>query len=166
MKQLKTIILVVTAFWFSQSIKAQEKVAHVDVKEIMDKIPDMQDAQKQLEKLRESLTAEYKKMENDYQIKYNKYSSNISSQTIEETIKSRSKELEMMRDKMEEFVKNAETKMIDKDNELEKAILDKISKSIIKVGRAKGFLYVLNKSDTLLSDGPDLTADVKKDLGI
>lgn len=43
--------------------------------------------------------------------------------------------------------------------------MDKIRASIAKVGKAKGYQYVLNAADLLLTDGPDLTADVKKDLG-
>jgi outer membrane protein len=43
--------------------------------------------------------------------------------------------------------------------------MDKVKASITKVGKAKGFQYVFNLADLLLADGPDLTADVKKDLG-
>ena len=46
-----------------------------------------------------------------------------------------------------------------------KPILEKVKASISKVGKAKGFQYVLNTADLLLTDGPDLTADEKKDLG-
>ena len=46
-----------------------------------------------------------------------------------------------------------------------KEVMDKIKASIAKVGKAKGYQYVLNLADLLLADGPDLTADVKKDLG-
>ena len=45
------------------------------------------------------------------------------------------------------------------------ALMDKIKASISKIGKAKGFQYVVNVADLLLADGPDLTADVKKDLG-
>ena len=43
--------------------------------------------------------------------------------------------------------------------------MDKIRASITKVGKEKGFQYIMNLSDLLLADGPDITADVKKDLG-
>ena len=36
---------------------------------------------------------------------------------------------------------------------------------IQKVGKAKGFQYILNSESLLLADGPNLTADVKKELG-
>ena len=46
-----------------------------------------------------------------------------------------------------------------------KPLLEKVKASIQKVGKAKGYQYVLNATDLLLTDGPDLTADIKKDLG-
>ena len=46
-----------------------------------------------------------------------------------------------------------------------KPLMDKIRESIAKIGKAKGYQYVINLQDLLLADGPDLTADVKKDLG-
>ena len=52
-----------------------------------------------------------------------------------------------------------------KEADMVKPLMDKIKASIAKVGKAKGYQYVLNLADLLLADGPDLTADVKKDLG-
>jgi outer membrane protein len=46
-----------------------------------------------------------------------------------------------------------------------KPLQEKIKTSIQKVGKAKGYQYIMNAENLLLADGPDLTADVKKDLG-
>ena len=46
-----------------------------------------------------------------------------------------------------------------------KPIMEKVKASIAKVGKAKGFQYVLNSEGLLLADGPNLTSDVKKELG-
>jgi outer membrane protein len=46
-----------------------------------------------------------------------------------------------------------------------KPITEKVKASIQKVGKAKGFNYVLNAGDLLLAEGTDITVDVKKDLG-
>ena len=40
-----------------------------------------------------------------------------------------------------------------------------VKASISKVGKAKGFQYVLDSSTLLLADGTNITVDVKKDLG-
>ena len=60
---------------------------------------------------------------------------------------------------------NAQKELQKKEADMVKPLMDKIKASIAKVGKAKGYQYVLNVADLLLSDGPDLTADVKKDLG-
>ena len=60
---------------------------------------------------------------------------------------------------------NAQKELQKKEADMVKPLMDKIKASIAKVGKAKGYQYVLNLADLLLADGPDLTADVKKDLG-
>jgi outer membrane protein len=60
---------------------------------------------------------------------------------------------------------NAQKELQKKEADMVKPLMDKIKASISKVGKAKGYQYVLNIADLLLADGPDLTADVKKDLG-
>ena len=60
---------------------------------------------------------------------------------------------------------NAQKELQKKEADMVKPLMDKIKASISKVGKAQGYQYVLNLADLLLADGPDLTADVKKDLG-
>ena len=60
---------------------------------------------------------------------------------------------------------NAQKELQKKEADMVKPLMDKIKASIAKVGKAKGYQYVLNVADLLLADGPNLTADVKKDLG-
>jgi len=60
---------------------------------------------------------------------------------------------------------NAQKELQQKESDIVKPIMDKVKASIQKVGKAKGFQYVLNSEGLLLADGPNLTADVKKDLG-
>ena len=52
-----------------------------------------------------------------------------------------------------------------KEMDLLKPIQEKVKASIAKVGKAKGYQYILNSAGLLLADGPNLTADIKKDLG-
>ena len=52
-----------------------------------------------------------------------------------------------------------------KEQDITKPIYEKIKTSIQKVGKAKGYQYVLNSEGLLLADGPEITNDVKKDLG-
>ena len=74
MKQIKTLLIAaILILGANQTISAQAKTAHVDVSEIMAKMPAMLDAQKQLEKLSTTYDADYKKMVTEYQAKLAQY---------------------------------------------------------------------------------------------
>lgn len=165
MKQLKTLLIAAVMFFgASQAASAQAKVAHVDVAELMQKMPAMLDAQKQLEKLSTTYDNEYKVMVEEYQNKIKKYeqeAANVSDQLNEE----RSREVQDMQKRIVDYRDNAQKELQKKEADLIKPIMDKIKASIQKVGKAKGYQYILNGADLLVADGPNLTADVKKDLG-
>ncbi|WP_367755302.1 OmpH family outer membrane protein [Flavobacterium sp. WC2421] len=165
MKQIKTLLIAALfILGANQTITAQAKTAHVDVSEIMAKMPAMLDAQKQLEKLSTTYDADYKKMVEEYQAKLKKYEA--ESATVTDAINGdRSKEVQDMQKRIVDFRDNAQKELQQKESDIVKPLMEKVRASIEKVGKAKGFQYVLDGSTLLLADGPNLTADVKKDLG-
>jgi outer membrane protein len=165
MKQIKTLLIAAILFFgANQTINAQAKTAHVDVSEIMAKMPAMIDAQKQLEKLSGTYDANYKKMVEEYQTKLKKY--DAESATVTEAVNGeRSKEVQDMQKRIVDFRDNAQKELQQKESDIVKPLMDKVRTSIQKVGKAKGYQYVLDGSTLLLADGPNLTVDVKKDLG-
>ena len=165
MKRLKSLLIAAVLFLgASNSIQAQAKMAHVDVNEIISKMPAMLDAQKQLEKLSGTYDAEYKTMVEEYQNKLKKYDQEAS--TVTDAInQSRQTEVQDLTKRITDYRDNAQKELQKKESDMVKPLMDKIKASIAKIGKAKGFQYVVNIADLLLADGPDLTADVKKDLG-
>ena len=164
MKQLKTLLIATVAFLGFQTINAQAKTAHVDVNEIISKMPAVLDAQAQLKKLSETYDKDYKTMVDEYQAKIAKYDKEAS--TVTDAInQTRQTEVQDMIKRINDYKETAQTELQKKESDLMKPLMEKIKASIQKVGKAKGFQYVLNAESLLLSDGPDLTADVKKDLG-
>ena len=165
MKQLKTLLIAaVLLLGANQVVSAQSKTAHVNVSEIMAKMPAMLEAQKQLEKLSATYDTEYKTMVEEYQTKIKKYESEAT--TVGDKInEDRSKEVQEMQKRIVDYRDNAQKELQQKEQEVTKPIYEKIKIAIQKVGKAKGFQYVLNSEGLLLADGPELTADVKKDLG-
>jgi outer membrane protein len=164
-KQFKT--LVIAAFVFiagNQAMNAQAKIGHVDVSEIMAKMPAMLEAQKQLEKLSGTYDTEYKTMVDEYQGKLKKYETEATTVT-EAVNETRSKEVQDMQKRIVDYRDNAQKELQQKEADIVKPIMEKVKASIQKVGKAKGYQYVLNSEGLLLTDGPNLTADVKKDLG-
>jgi len=165
MKQIKTLLIAAILFiGASQSINAQAKAAHVDVSEIMTKMPAMLDAQKQLETLSKTYDADYKKMADEFQAKLKKYDAEAA--TVTDAVNAeRQKEVQDMQKRIQDFGQNAQKELQQKQEDITKPIYEKVRASIQKVGKAKGFQYVLDGATLLLADGPNLTADVKKDLG-
>ncbi|WP_180904065.1 OmpH family outer membrane protein [Flavobacterium chungangense] len=165
MKQIKTLliaaVLILTA---NNTMNAQAKTAHVDVSEIMSKMPAMLDAQTQLQKLSGTYDAEYKKMIEEYQTKIKKYEAEATGAT-EAVNAERSKEVQDMQKRIGDYRDNAQKELQQKETDIVKPLMEKVRASIQKVGKAKGFQYVLDGSTLLLADGPNITADVKKDLG-
>jgi len=164
MKQFKTLVIAVIAFFGTQTMFAQAKVAHVDVNELMAKMPAMIDAQGQLKKLSETYDKEYKTLVDEYQAKIKKY--DTEANTVSEAInQTRQTEVQDMIKRINDYKETAQSDLQKKEGDLMKPLLEKVKASIQKVGKAKGYQYVLNATDLLLTDGPDLTADIKKDLG-
>ena len=164
MKQIKTLVIVAVMLIGSQAIQAQAKTAHVEVNEIISKMPAMLDAQKQLEKLSGTYDAEYKTMVDEYQSKLKKYEEEATTQT-EASNETRAKEMQDMQKRIVDYRDNAQKELQAKEADIMKPLYEKVKASIAKVGKAKGYQYVLNSEGLLLADGPNLTADVKKDLG-
>lgn len=165
MRQLKTLVIAaMMIIGASQAANAQAKVAHVDVNELMSKMPAMLDAQKQLEKLSGTYDTEYKGMVDEYQNKLKKYEQEATTVTdaVNET---RSKEVQEMQKRIVDYRDNAQKELQQKEADIVKPIMERVKASIQKVGKAKGFQYILNSEGLLLADGPNITADVKKDLG-
>jgi len=165
MKQIKTLLIAaILILGANQTISAQTKIAHVDVNEIMAKMPAMLDAQKQLEKLSTTYDADYKKMVEEYQAKLKKYEAEAA--TVTEAVNGeRSKEVQDMQKRIVDFRDNAQKELQQKESDIVKPLMEKVRASIQKVGKAKGFQYILDGSSLLLADGTNLTVDVKKDLG-
>lgn len=165
MKQIKTLLIAaILVLGASQTINAQAKTAHVDVSEIMTKMPAMLDAEKQLKTLSATYDAEYKKMADEFQAKLKKYDAEAA--TVTEAVNGeRQKEVQDMQKRIQDYGQNAQKELQQKQEDITKPIYEKVRASIQKVGKAKGFQYVLDGQTLLLADGPNLTADVKKDLG-
>jgi len=165
MKRLKSLLIAGVLFLGTmQTMNAQAKTAHVDVNEIISKMPAMLDAKKQLEKLQTTYDSEYKIMVDEYQAKIKKYDQ--EAETVGEAVNAtRQTEVQDLIKRITDYGENAKKELQKKESDLVSPLIDKIKASIIKVGKAKGYQYVLNAAELLLADGPDLTADVKKDLG-
>lgn len=164
MKTAKLFIIAFVTFIGTQFTNAQSKVAHVDVQDIVTNMPAMKDAQKQLEQLSKTYEGEMKVMIEEFQKKLAKYQE--EAETVDDkTNEARTKEMEDMDKRIKDYRSTAQKDISEKEEALMKPIYDKVRASIEKVGKAKGFEYVFDKTSALLANGTNITTDVKKDLG-
>lgn len=167
MKQLKFLLVAAILFAGIQTATAQAKVAHINVQELLTNMPDMKNANAQLTKVRDAHEAELNKMLAEYEAKIKQY--NVDADKITEAVyKTRMQEVEDMRNRIQEYDQSANKDVMQKQEELYKPIIDKSRTAIQKVAKAKGFEYVFDASQgkgLIVFDGPDLMADVKKELG-
>lgn len=168
MKQLKSLLIAAIVFiGASQAVSAQAKVAHINVQELMASMPEMKAAEAQFEKIGKTYDTDYRKMVEEYQGKIKKYDQEAATVTdaVNET---RTKEVQDMAQRIQQFQQNAQKELQQKQEEIVKPIMEKTRAAIQKVAKAKGYQYVLDSttgSGVLLADGPNLLADVKKELG-
>lgn len=165
MKQLKTLFIATILFFSaSQIASAQTKIAHVDTNELITKMPAMIEAQKQLETLSKQYDGEFKTMADEYYAKLKKYDEEAGTVT-EKVNEERAKEVQDMEKRIRDYRETAQKELQQKESDLAKPLMEKIKASIAKVGKAKGFNYVIDVNSAIFADGTDLTLDVKKDLG-
>ena len=168
MRKLRKLFLAaLLVVGFNVTSHAQE-VAHINVSELIPAMPESKTAKDELTKLQEKYRKEAETMQKDFETKYKKYEAEAptAGDALNET---RSREMGEMQQRFQLFQQNAEQEMRKKELDLTQPILTKAQQAIHKVARAKGYKYVLDSSiggGVLLADGPDILADVKKELKI
>ncbi|MCL9808084.1 OmpH family outer membrane protein [Flavobacterium luminosum] len=163
MKQIKTLLIAAVMMLGASSMNAQAKTAHIDVQELLSKMPEMTSAKAQLDKLNKTFETEYSTMVTEYQTKMRKYESEAETAT-KEVNETRAKEMQDMGQRIQQYRDNAQKQLQDKETEIIKPIMDKAKAAIVKVAKAKGYQYVMDASTLIVADGPNLFEDVKKEL--
>ncbi len=168
MKQMKSLLIAALLLvGITQTANAQAKVAHINVSDLMAASPEMKAAQTQFEKLTKTYDTEYNTMVEEFRKKVAQYEKEAT--TVKDDVnETRSKEVQDMQKRIQDYQQNASKELQGKQEAIYKPILEKSRLAIQKVAKAKGYQYVLDSSTgsgVLLSDGPDLLVDVKKELG-
>jgi outer membrane protein len=169
MKTIKTLFIAAVMFLgANQAMQAQSKIAHINVQELMTNLPEMKNAEAQIRKIAENYDKEYATMVNEYQTKLGKYESEAKNVT-DAVNESRMKEMQEMAQRIQAFQEDAQKQLGQKQQDMLKPILEKAQAAIAKVGKAKGYQYVLDSTTPgtiLYADGNDIMAEVKKELGV
>lgn len=168
MKQFKTLLLAIALCIGTVSFtQAQSKIAHINMNELITAMPEMKAAQTELEALQKTYTTDLQNMGTELQKKSEQYQAEAATKTPDENAK-REQELMTMEQNAMQFRSKASQDIQEKQDALIKPIADKARAAVLKVGKAQGFEYVLDSATgvTIIAEGKDLLADVKKELGL
>ena len=168
MKQLKTLLLATVICIGTVSFSnAQSKIAHINTQELITAMPEMKEAQKQLETLSKTYQTDIQSSVTEFQTLLKQYEAEAATKTEEENAK-RGQEIQEKQQRIQQFQADAQKDLQKKEMDLLQPITEKAKAAILRVGRAQGFDYVLDSAQgvTILADGKNLLDDVKKALGI
>lgn len=166
------MVLVIGLLPGSPRLMAQATIGWISSQTIMDKLPEAQEAQRQLDAVVHDWQNELTKMQNEWQKKYDDYDKKKLILT-DQGRAAAEKELQELDKKIGEFRtrkfgQNGE--MFVKQNEFMKPVQDKVFKAIQDVAKEEGYDYVFDKSGEILlmytSEKYDLTQKVLERLKV
>ena len=163
----KLIILLVMFLPFCLKAQQAQKIAYVNVGEVMMAMPEADKAEKDLVAFRENLTKELNTMQDEFNKKYQAYVAERDSLTENIRLK-RESDLTDLQQRTQNYMQQADSEYKAKQEELFKPIQDKVASAIKAVGDEKGYTFIITP-EVLLYVNPNAekaTAAVKAKLGI
>ena len=169
MKKILTVLFVaVLAMGGNAMAQKTVKLGHINSNDLMQIMPGRDSAQTTLQAEVTDLENTLKTMQSELETRYNDYmeKQNQMSDLIKQT---RQRELQDMGARIEEFQKNAQKQLQDRESELLKPIIDRAKKAIEDVAKENGYTYVFDSGVGALlysQDSDDIMPLVKKKLGL
>ena len=160
----KTLLVAIIAFGFTQFTQAQ-KVAHINLDEIVAGMPEAKSMQSEIEKYGKTYEAEIQAAGKALQAKYERYTAEEASKTPEEN-QQRAAEVQQEQGKIQQLQQAASQELQKKRNELLEPIVKKANEAIKAYAKANGIAYVLDVRTLIYADGQDVTGAIKTKLGI
>ncbi|WP_340200266.1 OmpH family outer membrane protein [Ascidiimonas sp. W6] len=168
MKQLKTFVIAIALVLGASSYaNAQSKIAHINVQQLVNEMPETKAAQAEIKKLEQTYRADLETSAKELQNLYTQYQNEATTKTKEENEK-RAEDVRQREVNIRQAEQMAGQELQKKQVELLEPIFKKANDAIQKIAKAQGFNYVLDASagqGVIFADGKDLMADVKKELG-
>ena len=166
MKKLSVLFAAVLMFMSVGVAKAQ-KVASLNVAEVLSLMPEKKKADEQLTAFRTTKEAEIKKQMESYQATVQKYYEEAPKQT-QQVNDTRTAELQKLQQNIQQMTVAAEKDMAGRMDTAYAPIEKKFNDAVSKVAKANGwdFVFDSNSDGLIYKGGPDATPAVKKELGL
>ncbi|WP_442845422.1 OmpH family outer membrane protein [Leeuwenhoekiella sp. H156] len=165
---MKQFIIALFVGLLSQfSVNAQGTVAHIDMEQLYTLMPENDQAELELSRLRQAYQQNFETSYREYQARFVKYEDEAPTLSPEEDAKRKS-ELELMERNLAQSQQNIEKQIAEKKELLYGPIRIKARELVTKIAEDLGFLYVLDSSKDnalVMAKGKDLMPDVRRSLG-
>lgn len=168
-KGLIVVLVALLAFGGSAMAQKNIKLGHINSNDLMQIMPGRDSAQTALQKDVEDLQAEMEAMKKEYETRVSDYLAK-KDQLSELIRKTKESDLQAMAARIDDFQRNAQTTLEERQEALLKPIIDRAKKAIEEVGKENGYTYIFDAatggSILYSQDSDDIMPLVKKKLGL
>ncbi len=173
MKNMKTLIksfsVFIALFAFTAGVQAQ-KFGYINSQELIQNLPEVKEANAEIETLKTQLQKKGESMVKDLQTKYaDLEKKNQSGDISPKQLETEAAVLKQEEQKILEYEQTSQQKILQKSETLFKPIQDRVNQAIKDVAAEDGFTYIFDTSLGIIlyaDESTDVTAKVKAKLGI
>ena len=164
---MKKILLVAALAMMSAAAFAQQKFAYVNFTELVQLMPEADQARATIDASTKEASETYQAMADEFNTKYQQYQQKASTwtQAIRET---KEKELTDIQQRIQEFNQTVQAELQQQQQQLMAPLYKKAQDTIEKLAKDGGYVFVFDQTTALYIDpaqADDLTAAAPKALG-
>ena len=151
----------------SSIVQAQGTVAHINMETLLEIMPEAEQAEIELARLKQAYQKDFETSYREYQAKFVQYEDEASTQSDEVNAKRKS-DLELIERNLAQSQQNIDKQLAEKRKILFDPVKQKAKDLVTKIAEDLGFLYVLDSSKDnglVMAKGKDLMPDLKRALG-
>ena len=162
-----SLLFAFAMFFMSFATVSAQKIATLDVAEILNLMPEKKKADQQLEAFSKTKQAEIEKQMTAAEAKFKKYQEEAAKQTPKVN-QEREQELQKLQQNIQQMTQVAQQDLAKRQNEAYAPIEKKVNDAVAKVAKANGWdlIFDTNTDGLVYKGGADATAAVKKELGL
>lgn len=168
-KHWPALLLGVGILLASSTWSFAQKIAYVNSSSLLNEMPEVKQAESELDVLKTQLQKKYELQVKAFQTKVQDFQrKQQSGEMSPKAIQDEEAKLTQEQESIVAQEQQIQDQLVNKRNELLKPIFDKVQAIINELAKANGYMLVLDASPTVLFVDPsvDLTAQVKTKLGL
>lgn len=169
-KIIKISFLFIALLCMTANLQAQGKFGYVHSAAILSEMPEVKQADANLETLQKQLQKQYEQKVTSFQTKYQAIAQKEQAGTLSpKQIEEEAAKLKKDEEDIAKFEQNTQKQLVEKRESLLKPIYDKVNTAIKDVAKEGGYQMIFDASTSILlyaEEGADVSSLVKAKLGI